>query len=50
MARARAAGAKVFVKQLGTVYAREHGQGRVDPKGGSMVWWPEDLRVREYPA
>lgn len=49
MHRARSVGAKVFIKQLGAVYARERGQAQ-DRKGGSTVWWPEDLRVREYPA
>lgn len=41
--KARAAGTAVFVKQLGKVWA---GSG----KGGDWSGWPEDLRVREYPA
>ena len=55
----REAGVPVFVKQLG---ARPHARGATtaggpagawrlrDAKGGSMVEWPEDLRVREFPA
>lgn len=51
----RAAGVPCFVKQLGS---RPTGTGRPwcdqhgfeDPKGGNMAEWPEDLRVREYPA
>lgn len=52
----RAAGAAPFVKQLGTVWARDifvsgksvaaHG----DTKGGKPEYWPADLRVREFPA
>lgn len=37
----------VFVKQLGSVLGREVGAG---PKGGDWDMWPEDLRVREFPA
>ncbi len=44
----REAGAKPFVKQLGTVWAREH--GAKDHHGGNPDEWPEDLRVREYPS
>lgn len=40
-------GQKVFVKQLGTVMARE--LGLKDRKGGDWTEWPEDLRVREWP-
>jgi protein gp37 len=52
---ARLAGAAPFVKQLGTVWARDwtvdgktvaaHG----DTKGGNPDYWPAHLRVREYP-
>jgi protein gp37 len=49
IANARAAGAAVFVKQLGAVWARKDHDARRDPKGGDMVFWPTDLRVREYP-
>lgn len=41
--RARDAGTAVFVKQLGAVWA---GGG----KGGDWSSWPDDLRIREYPA
>ena len=43
IAMARDSGTAVFVKQLGTVWA---GTG----KGGDWSTWPEDLRIREYPA
>ncbi|NUS82731.1 MAG: phage Gp37/Gp68 family protein [Streptomyces sp.] len=53
---ARQAGAAPFVKQLGSVWARDttyagktvaaHG----DPKGGKPQYWPARLRVREYPT
>lgn len=47
IATARAAGAAVFVKQLGTCWAREHGS-----RGKGTGWddWPEDLQLREFPA
>lgn len=48
MGRCRAADAAVFVKQLGTVWARTNGAS--DKKGGKPEDWPADLRVREYPA
>jgi protein gp37 len=37
----------VHVKQLGSVLGRQLGAG---PKGGDWDRWPEDLRVREFPA
>jgi protein gp37 len=43
----QAAGVAVFVKQLGSVWARDH--WAADSKGGDWERWPEDLRVREYP-
>lgn len=43
----REMGVPVFVKQLGSVWARE--TGARDPKGGDPDEWPEDLRVREFP-
>lgn len=46
--RCRSAGARPFVKQLGSVWARKHGQ-RGDGKGGDMGTWPADLRIREWP-
>jgi protein gp37 len=52
---ARLAGSAPFVKQLGSVWARDitvngktvaaHG----DTKGGKPEYWPANLRVREYP-
>lgn len=45
-------GVPVFVKQLGSVWARKAGQGAdgpFDSKGGDPEEWPEDLRVREFP-
>lgn len=42
-----AAGVPFFAKQLGAVWAREH---KADPKGGNWDLWPENLRVREFPA
>ncbi|MEU0837145.1 phage Gp37/Gp68 family protein [Streptomyces sp. NPDC005969] len=44
----RATGTAPFVKQLGSVWARENNAS--DTKGGKPADWPEDLRVREYPA
>jgi protein gp37 len=46
----------VFVKQLGSVWARDTAwggktvAGHRDTKGGNPGYWPADLRVREYPA
>jgi protein gp37 len=40
-------GTAIFVKQLGSVLGRKLGAG---PKGGDWDAWPEDLRVREFPA
>jgi protein gp37 len=55
IAQARQAAAAPFVKQLGSVWARDttwagktvaaHG----DTKGGNPNYWPAHLRVREYP-
>lgn len=42
----RAAGVAVFVKQLGTAWARKHG---LSGKAGDPTDWPEDLRIREQP-
>jgi protein gp37 len=44
----KAAGVPVFVKQLGTQWARRRGSR--DFKGEDMKDWPEDLRVRQFPA
>lgn len=45
--RAGDAGTAVFVKQLGSVWARSNG---ADGKGGDWSLWPEDLRIRQYPT
>ena len=42
----RESGVAAFVKQLGSVWARENG---ADKKGGDPQYWPAGLRVREYP-
>ncbi|OLT25847.1 hypothetical protein BJF83_22460 [Nocardiopsis sp. CNR-923] len=44
----RQAGAAVFVKQLGKVWAREH--GAASTKGSDPRDWPENLRVRQMPT
>lgn len=41
-----ASGTAPFVKQLGSVWASRVG---TDKKGGDWSFWPDDLRVREYP-
>lgn len=43
----RATGTAPFIKQLGSVWARENNAS--DTKGGKPADWPEHLRVREYP-
>jgi len=50
--RAAAAGAAIFVKQIGTVASKELGDGqhRHDPKGGDIRRWPESLRKRAFPV
>jgi protein gp37 len=54
--KSRQAGAAPFVKQLGSVWARDTAYaGKTvaaigDTKGGNPKYWPADLRVREYPA
>jgi protein gp37 len=53
MRRAQAAGAAVFVKQLGAVWSKSSfaPEGwRGDPKGGDIDRFPSVLRVREFPA
>jgi len=47
IAQCRTWGVGVFVKQMGTVWAREHG---LRGKASDPADWPEDLRVREWPA
>lgn len=50
-------GCAPFVKQMGSVYAREvgativkNGKRQADSKGENPDFWPEILRVQEYPA
>lgn len=45
--QAAAAGARVFVKQLGEPWAKANGAR--DRKGGDPDEWPATLRIREYP-
>lgn len=48
IAQCREAKTAVFVKQLGTQWARQNfGSGA---KGGHWEAWPSDLRIREFPA
>lgn len=53
---ARHAGTAPFVKQMGSVWARDTSvAGKTvaawgDTKGGVPAYWPTQLRVREYPA
>jgi len=55
IAQCRAAGAAVFVKQLGQSYYEDSPGGqrrRVilrDAKGADPAEWPEDLRIQEFP-
>jgi protein gp37 len=44
----RAAGVAPFVKQMGTVWAKQNGAS--DTKGGDWSEWPEEFRVREFPT
>lgn len=44
---ARATGTAPFIKQLGSVWARDNNAS--DAKGGKPADWPEAIRVREYP-
>jgi len=41
---------KIFVKQLGSAWAKKAGIYDVDPKGENMDYWPADLRIRELPS
>ncbi|MGI5245058.1 DUF5131 family protein [Dactylosporangium sp. CA-139066] len=55
IAMAREAGTAVFVKQLGAVWASDTSWGgqlvsRTDKKGGDWTFWPDDLRIRQFPA
>jgi protein gp37 len=55
IAMARAAGTAIFVKQMGSRWAADMsvaGQSlaRTDKKGGDWKFWPDDLKIREYPT
>lgn len=43
------AGVPVFVKQLGTSWAKSSGTYRSHSKGGNPSIWAEDLQIREFP-
>lgn len=45
---ARRGGCKVFVKQLGSVWAKKNNS--LTSKGENPDEWPEDLRIREFPG
>jgi protein gp37 len=64
IAMAGDSGTAVFVKQIGSVWARQTSQilvdgpfvsaidapvSAVDTKGGKWEFWPDDLRIRQYP-
>lgn len=42
-------GVAVYIKQLGTVWAQQQKLTKIDYKAENMEYWPEDLRIREYP-
>lgn len=46
IARCRESGTAVFVKQMGSCWARANG---CSGKGGDWDSWPVDLRIREFP-
>jgi hypothetical protein len=60
LAQCRAANVPFFMKQIGSnpvATGKHFGQactvfpmGRKAGKGGDMSWWPESLRVREFPV
>lgn len=55
VAQCRAGSTAPFVKQLGSVWARDYFVGgdqvaRTDPKGGDWGYWPDDVKIREYPT
>ncbi len=43
----RAAGVALFMKQMGSVWAKKH--GATDSHGGVMADWPAHLQIREFP-
>lgn len=44
-----AADTPVYVKQLGTDWAKQNGTHRSDSKGANPQFWAEDLRIRQFP-
>lgn len=46
----KATGIPVYVKQLGTDWAKQSGTHRSDPKGANPQFWAEDLLFREFPS
>ena len=52
--QAALAGTAIFVKQLGTAWAKAHrkpgSRKPWDLKGGLVREWPEDLRIRQFPS
>lgn len=49
IAQCKQSGIAVYVKQLGTAWARDAGVFEHDRAGTDWNNWPENLRVREYP-
>jgi protein gp37 len=52
---ARAAGTAIFVKQMGSVWAKPVRylapvDGAWSSKGGDWNYWPDDLRIRDFPT
>jgi protein gp37 len=47
IARCREAGTAVFIKQMGTRWARANGG---DNHGGDWSLWPDEFRIREFPV
>lgn len=48
------ANVRIFVKQMGSIWAQKHGRHDekgvlIDTKGGTPEEWSEDLRIREWP-
>ena len=46
----RAAAIPVYVKQLGTFWAKESGSYHLDNKASNPEAWLPDLRIREFPV
>ena len=46
----KATGIPVYVKQLGTDWAKQSGTHRSDTKGANPQFWAEDLLFREFPS